>query len=141
MVHKLGWLRMDPILQKQLIILYDTNTFTKNIFFLSQSQKLNPKAAEMQAPCINGANNNVPYWEGKGPLLLEAFSEPTGHQRHTVTYFQHKFGLHLLHLPAATGAPRLIYLPHANHWQQQQIISTNYNFGTCSHQPSTKLFG
>lgn len=98
MVHKLGLLWMGPILQKQLIIPYHTNTLKKRK--KSQSQKLHPKAAEMQAPCINEANNNVAYWKGKGPLLSEAFAEPISHQRHPATYVQQKFCLQLLPLPA-----------------------------------------
>lgn len=105
-----------------------------------KSQKLHPKAAEMQAACINGASNNVPCLKGKGPLLPFA-NGPLLSPLATEITLQHTFNTSsvchfYLCLPRetkATGVPRLILLPHVNHQHQQQIISTSYSFGTCSH--------
>lgn len=84
----------------------------------------------MDALCINGANNNVPYWKGEEPLLSEAFATKDTLQHTFSTRFVCNFSLCLL---SETGAPRLILAPHVNHSQQQQSISTSYSFGTCSH--------
>lgn len=103
-----------------------------------KSQKLHPKAAEMQAACINGASNNVPRLKGKGPLLPFA-NGPLLTPLATKNTLQHTFNTSsvchfYLCLPretTATGVPRLTGESKINH--QHQIISTSYSFGTCSH--------
>lgn len=94
----------------------------------------------MQATCINGASNNVPCLKGKGPLLpfangplLSPFAMKITVQHTFNASFVCHFYLCLPREITATGASRLILRPHVNHQHQQQIISTSYSFGICSH--------
>lgn len=102
-----------------------------------KSWKLHPNPAEMQAVCINGASNNVPCLKGKGPWLpfingplLSVLATKDTLQHTFNTSFVCHFCLCLPRETTATGAPRLILPPHQH---VQQIISTTYSFGTCSH--------
>lgn len=65
----------------------------------------------------------------KGPLLCPSATRDTLQHTFNTSFVCH-FYLCLPRETTATGAPRLIFLPHVN--QQHQIISTQ-SFGTCSH--------
>lgn len=66
------------------------------------------------------------------PLLSPLATKDTLQHIFNTSFVCH-FYLCLLRETAATGAPRLILPPHVNHQHLQQITSTSYSFGICSH--------